>query len=419
MPGRRAPRFAAAAAVVALTLSVAACAPEASVAIELPAQVEATLGDEVTAQLQTAMETAIAASGATGAIVDVRAPWSGTWTQAFGTSTADGAKVTTEMPFKVGMVTRLMTCDVLYAMADADKVNLDDSVTRWLNGYPAAENMTLGQLCDGSSGLKSYSSELSDRWFANPPRDWNPRELAAYGYAQGVAFQPGTAFRDSDTGYVLLGLALERASGLSAAELYQKYVFEPIGMTSSSLPAKAQTDGSWLAGLWSPNGEDGKVSCDTWQDVTALSPSAGYTAAGVVSTVDDLSRYIQSVATSARSYDTENRFAEPFSLGDKQPSWYTATGGAYQAGSLVGQFGGVPGYLVAAFADTETGMSVVVVLNDSRASSNLVRSLAWQLAAIASKAPAASGQTAPEAGLPWEAATYAKAVEDTAICALP
>ena len=42
---------------------------------------------------------------------------------------------------------------------------------------------------------------------------WDPRELASYGLGQPRATEPGAAYRDSDAGYLLLGLALERAIG--------------------------------------------------------------------------------------------------------------------------------------------------------------------------------------------------------------
>ena len=61
-------------------------------------------------------------------------------------------------------------------------------------------------------------------------------------------------------------------------------------------------------------------------------------------------------------------------------------------------------------------MSVVVVLNDSRASANVARLLAWQLAALASKAPAADGRTAPEIGLPWTADSLSSQLDGYAIC---
>ena len=66
-----------------------------------------------------------------------------------------------------------------------------------------------------------------------------------------------------------------------------------------------------------------------------------------------------------------------------------------------------------------SGLTVAVVLNDSAANSGVGAQLAWELAAIASKAPAASGQTAPEAGLPWTAEQYHEKIAANAICATP
>jgi D-alanyl-D-alanine carboxypeptidase len=72
-----------------------------------------------------------------------------------------------------------------------------------------------------------------------------------------------------------------------------------------------------------------------------------------------------------------------------------------------------------AFADRETGLTVVAVLNNSRASAEAIRVLGWQLAAIASKAPAASGETAPPSGLPWTAEQLDGDLASVAICPLP
>jgi D-alanyl-D-alanine carboxypeptidase len=94
-------------------------------------------------------------------------------------------------------------------------------------------------------------------------------------------------------------------------------------------------------------------------------------------------------------------------------------GGAVLAGSLIGQFGSVPGYLTGVFSDPKSGLTVAVALNNSAASEAIGAYLAWQLAAIASKAPAASGETAPEAGLPWTAQQYHDAIAKAAVCPLP
>jgi D-alanyl-D-alanine carboxypeptidase len=405
------------AALGTAVLALAACAPGTSVDHEPVPQVDGSLPGDMQERLQAAVETAMAGTGSTGAIVEVRAPWAGVWNAALGTVSPGGAAVSGDMAFKAGPVTRTMTCDVLYGMAHRGIVQLDDLLSDWLSGYPSAVDVTLGHLCDSTSGLGSYAPEVSSRWMANPERVWTPKELVAYGFAKGFSSEPGAAYRNSDTGYLLLGLALERASGKTTADLFAEYVFDPIGMSDSALPTRLKDTSGWLHGLYS---KGKKPNCAEPTDYTTLSPSAGSTASGAVSTVADLSDYIQSVAMGARSYDSEGRFSDPLPASSKAPTWYTATGGAVQAGSLVGQAGSVPGYLTAAFADRETGLSVVLVLNNSRAGGEVARDLAWQLAAIASKAPAAAGASVPEAGgLPWEAETYGDRVAKAAICPLP
>lgn len=410
----RARRALAVSLAAALAAVLAACAPEATATVTLPDQVSASLDADTQTQLQDAVEAAMAASGSTGAIAGVWVPWAGTWLQGLGTGGAGGAKTTADMTFKANASTRTMTCDVLYALVHEGTVQLDDPVTDYVPGLPGYEDITLEQLCDSTSGIAGYASAISWRWRANPTRVWNPRELMAYGLGKPATGAAGVSFSDSDTGYVMLGQALEHATGKSAAELYDEYVFTPTGMTSSALP---DTSTVQLQGLYTRD-VDGKISCDTSEasNLTSLSPSAGYTAEGVTTNLTDLGRYTQAVATGARDFDAKGRFDDGLPAAKDAASWFTATGGAYQAGTLIGQFGSVPGYLTAAFADRDTGMTIVVVLNNSRGPSYLARSLAWELAAIASKAPAASGQTAPDAGLPWTAADMAAQVESYAIC---
>ena len=83
-------RWTAAACAAIVALSLVACAPEASEGLDLPTQVDASFSDEAQAQLQGAVDLAVAASGSTGAIVGVWAPWAGTWLKGVGTVAPEG-----------------------------------------------------------------------------------------------------------------------------------------------------------------------------------------------------------------------------------------------------------------------------------------------------------------------------------------
>lgn len=410
------------AGVAALTTVLSGCTGPSSVPVDVPAQVDRQLPDDTIAQLQDAVTAAMTATGSAGAIVGVWAPWSGTWVAGLGTQGPAGGEVSPDMSFRISDVTRAMTCDVLYQVAADGTVGLDDSVTTWVSGLPGYDAITLRQLCDGTSGLGSYSSVLQPSWQRNPDREWNPRELMAYGIASPRVNDPGVSYADSDTGYILLGIALERATGESIDTLVSDLVSSRLGLAATSLPGAAPSApsvGASLQGNLSQPNAEGVWNCADPADVTVTSASFGGADSGAVSTITDLGRYAQALASGALVNEDAGRFSRPLPVGPDEPTWFTATGGAYQAGSLIGQFGSTPGYITGAFADPATGMSVAVVLNNSGATPRVGAWLAWELAAIASKAPAAEGETLPEAGLPWTAQQQRDAINGNAICAPP
>lgn len=409
---------------VALVLALTGCsASEPDLSYTPPKQVDAQLPDDVTAQLQSAVERAMTATGASGAIVGVWVPWSGEWVAGLGTQGAgDDTEVTPEMSFRIADVTRMMTCDVLYGLVDDGKVELDAPVPKYVSGVADLADITLLDLCNGTSGVGSSEDAVKKYWLSTPAREWAPLQLASFGLGvqRGAAH---TTYRNSDAGYLMLGLALERITGQSAAQLIDQYVTTPLELTSTSLPSPAASvpkPAPALHGAYLPKAKSG-YDCSAPVDITKSSSSIGFTDSGVVSTITDLGRYVQAEARQAlrRKNAKPARFASPLPSSAKAPAWYQATGGAYLVGSMIGQHGWVPGYTTAAYSDPATGFTVAVTLNNSSTGSGTAAYLAWELAAIGSKAPAAKGQKAPDFGLPFTAEQYRQAIADAAICKAP
>lgn len=411
---------------VALAAMLVGCAPTESVEIDVPAQVEGDFPTETQAQLDAALNEAMAATGSSGAIVGVWAPWSGSWVEGVGTQSPKSSQsVTADMEFRAARVTRAMTCDVLYELVEREVVALDDLVSDYVGGASGLEDVTLGELCDSSSGIGASAPSLWNEWVKTPNREWPPLELAAYGMGRERTTEPGDAFVDSDAGYFLLGVALESATATSLPDLIEQYVTEPLGLESTWLPGSAPATPSGdtgtpsLQGNNSLPGEDGQLLCADPVEITELSASIGFADSGAVSTITDLGRYAQALATGALLGEDQTRFDSPRAAYAGAPTWYTYNGGAFTAGGLIGQHGAMPGYITAAYADPDTGLTVAVVLNNSAAPAGLAANLAWELAAIASKAPAAAGETAPAAGLPWTAEQQGETIRGAAVCPLP
>lgn len=408
------------AVVAALVLSSCTPSPEEAAPSGL---IETPFPAETQAQLEAAVTNAMTATGSSGAIVGVWAPWSGSWVAGLGTvSPTDTTPVTPDMSFRAGRITRSMSCDVLYGMVRDGIVNLDDAPSDYVPSIPSIDNITLAQLCDDTSGLGNYNRRLRSGTLNNPERVWNQRELISYGIGMRSNTPPGEGWSDSDAGYQLLALSLELASDKKMPELYEEYVFKPLGMQNSALATPGTTSGAptVLNSGHTIADEDKVMQCQNPIDLDKLDVSYGWANAGISSTIEDLGRYGQALGKGLNAPEevitVTSRYENPSPMVSTLPSWLRYKGGNFLAGSLIGQYDASPGYLTALFTDPNTGLIVSFALNNSAAGSGIAGALAWELAAIASKAPTTDGGAAPEGGLPWTAEQYHEEITAKAIC---
>ncbi|WP_036322699.1 serine hydrolase domain-containing protein [Microbacterium gubbeenense] len=378
-----------------------------------PDRISNPMPDDAVEQMQAATERAIAAGGGPGAIVGVWAPWAGEWEAGIGeTEPGSGTAPSTDMTFRAATVTRSMTCDLLYAM-DGGPVNLDDAVSTYLQSVPQLTDVTLVDLCNGVAGLRSSRDPNWNFVIGNTDRVWDPREYAAAGLGAGLGSTDSWA--DSDTSFFLLGLALQNASHSSLPELYNEYIFDPQGLGDTYLPSDApSTAGSNpLPGFYSSSQVQQSGCTEAPADVTEISASYGYADSGVVSSVTDVRDYMSRQARNAgNSDDLAPRWAETFPVSSDGEQWVRAGGGNRLNGSMLGQQGDILGYSVAAYSDVDTGLTVVVVLNNWAGGGELAGALARELSAIAMEA----GDEAPETTLPWTIEQAHDAVASAAKC---
>ncbi|MDQ1608447.1 MAG: D-alanyl-D-alanine carboxypeptidase, partial [Microbacteriaceae bacterium] len=215
-----------------------------------------------------------------------------------------------------------------------------------------------------------------------------------------------------------LGMALQAATGKDWNELYRTYIFDRLGMTGTSLPAADDytLPQPYPRGYATALDAAGAPVCGTVVDATTLSPSAGGPASGAVSSLSDLKTYVEALATGvlvSKASSAEQWKTIP--LGAKASSWERYGLGAMQFGPLRGYDGEIPGFISAMLTDPKTGLTVVVMLNNSTSGSDFARTLALQLASIASTAPARSG-SAPVIALPWSTKQAADALKGLAVC---
>jgi D-alanyl-D-alanine carboxypeptidase len=362
-----------------------------------------------TARLKAAVQEAMKGSASPGALVGVWVPGKGQWIFAGGTSdTATGAPMRANMHFRIASNTKSMTCTVLLELVDQRKVRLDDPVAKYVTGFSGLQGITLHQLCQNTSGLGDYFVPLTSQFFSEPTRVWSPTELVSAGLEQPRTGTPGEHFSYSNTGFVLLGMALQNATKESWARLYQKDIFDRLGLRSTSFPNAEdfRIPAPSASGYASPIGANGRsVPGGALTNYTQLSNSMGWTAGGAISTLSDLHRYVVALAKgSLLSRASARAQWTTVPLSSSSPAWQSYGLGAMQMGPYRGHDGEIPGFISAMMADPKTGASVVVLLNNSSAGGEYALLEALRLIAIIS----------PRI-VPWTDAQMAKALQSVAL----
>lgn len=157
-------------------------------------------------------------------------------TQAVGDSMT-GVPATTDMRFRNGAVAISYVSTLLLKLVDEKKVSLDDKLSRWLPDFPHADRVTLGQLAQMTSGYPDYvlgNDAFDGLFYANPFRQWTTQDLLAEVSSRPLLYEPGTNWNYAHTNYILLGLALEKATGQDMPTLLHNKVLAPLGLTATT-----------------------------------------------------------------------------------------------------------------------------------------------------------------------------------------
>lgn len=202
---------------------------------------QATAVPAFAASLRPKLEEIVRTLRVPGAIVLVDVPGQGTWLTGMGVGNLDTntpIQVTDHM--RIGSITKTFTATVVLQLVDEHKLGLDDPVSTHLPAVPNGSNITVRQLLNMTSGLFDYTQDdgFNQLWDAQPGRVWTDRELLAYAFAHRPYFPPGQGFRYSNTNYELLGMIAVKLGGAPLAELMKRRIFDKLGMTSTSLPAR-------------------------------------------------------------------------------------------------------------------------------------------------------------------------------------
>jgi CubicO group peptidase (beta-lactamase class C family) len=104
-----------------------------------------------------------------------------------------------------------------------------------------------------------------------------------------LEFPPGSKFHYSNTGYVLLGLVIEKVTGRPYADYLKEAILKPLGLTHTAYDQFDEIVPSRASGYW--------LADDGWRNARLMTPAAAYSAGGMRSNADDLLAWDQALHT--------------------------------------------------------------------------------------------------------------------------
>ena len=197
---------------------------------------------------------------------------------------------TMDTKFNIGSINKVFTKKAIEQLAAAGKLSLDDTIRKHLPDYPSAvaDKITIRQLLDHKSGLGDI---FGPRYVAAPPAKL--RELSDFlplFADEPLKFEPGTGNRYSNAGYVVLGLIIEKVSGMKYRDYVQKNIFTPAGMKDTGFWAVDENVPNRVTG-YTKRGPDGPLPAR--RDNRSSLPGRPSSAGGAYATAGDLLRYFQ------------------------------------------------------------------------------------------------------------------------------
>ncbi|MBI2823677.1 MAG: serine hydrolase [Planctomycetia bacterium] len=306
---------------------------------------------------------------------------------------------TAETVYRLGSITKQFTSMAIMQLAEQGKLSVDDELTKFLPDYPTqGHKVTIHHLLNHTSGIKSYTSLPG--FFLRARNDLSHNELLALFKDEPFDFEPGAKWQYNNSGFYLLGMIVEKASGQNYGDYLAEHIFQPLGMTATRyghtrplIPRRAQGY---------------KLSLGELVNDDPLSMTAPGAAGALVSNVLDLVKWHQALEAgallSSASYEAMYR-ATVLADGKTQAYGYGWGLGDLEGRRKISHGGGINGFstMIARYPDDR--LAVIVLSNTAGApAGNVERGIAKAMLGIEEK-PVADGQ-ADEKLLQALAGTY-------------
>jgi CubicO group peptidase (beta-lactamase class C family) len=200
--------------------------------------------------------------------------------------------VTASSVFNIGSLTKQFTAYSILKLVAEHHLSLNDSLLKFFPHFSQKPGsmITIRELLSHSSGILDHYDHVDTKDLRHAT---NQTVLKAVENLDSTYFLPGSRYRYSNTAYCLLGLIIEKVSGLSYRDYLKKNIFQPLGMTHSEVWSEGLTILNRAIGYDTSGAQKTFSILDADQSVFFSTESDG----GIYTTIEDYLKWITALQT--------------------------------------------------------------------------------------------------------------------------
>jgi CubicO group peptidase (beta-lactamase class C family) len=258
--------------------------------------------------------------------------------------------------FEIGSVTKQFTSAAILRLMEQGKLSLDDDIREYVDFDTKGRNVTINHLLNHTSGIASYTEIPAFRSLSI--QKYERDSLLRVVEQSPFLFEPGEALIYNNSGYFLLGLIIEKVSGISYEEYLNEQFFTPLGMSHTFYSSNTKVIPGKVYGYhYTRNGLIQKPYIDhTWP----------YAAGSLASTTNDLLQWMRTMHEgrlfSDRLYEL---YITPGELNDGSKLRYAMglTNFSDYGHPVISHGGGIHGFLSDTRYYTEDDLYIICLVN--------------------------------------------------------
>ncbi|MGH9663585.1 MAG: serine hydrolase [Bryobacteraceae bacterium] len=190
--------------------------------------------------------------------------------------------------FRLGSLTKQFTAVAILQLQQHGKLSVDDHISKYIPESPAAwKDITIQELLSHTSGLPNFTSFPDYKEKERLPA--TPLSLIQRFLKKPLDFSPGAKFSYSNSGYIVLGYIIEKASGLSYEAYLKRNIFDPLDLQSTGYDHAATVLKRRASGY--------VARAARIENADYIDMSVPFAAGALYSTVNDLFRWDRALST--------------------------------------------------------------------------------------------------------------------------